>query len=184
MLESNSIKKLRSEWVSGCKDSYCQWWLLLHSYRFIPSENIATPLSAALCTVLKLSWCNQTQPGLTQKYLSSCHMTWNMKFHKALFKHFHFLLSFDSSFSSWVFPWSRSWCSCEGTPLSAEHISMEPTILEPSVSLHLATRTRAAFGITAFTFHHSIKDFPVSCTARAGGGSPDYSSNFLSFLPL
>lgn len=59
---------------------------------------------------------------------------------------------------------------------------MELSTPEPSVSLHLVPHTRAALGITAVTFHHGIKGFPVSCKAGAGGGGGKYFFH-LSFLP-
>lgn len=75
-----------------------------------------------------------------------------------------------------------------GKPLSSAHISMELSTPEPSVSLHLATQTQAAQGITAVTSHHSIKDFSVSCRAEAGerGGTGRYflPLSFLPFLPF
>lgn len=72
-----------------------------------------------------------------------------------------------------------------GKPFSGEDTSTEPRTSEPSVSLHLAARTRATLGIIAVTFHHSIKDFPVSWTAGADSGEYSFSLSFLlSFLPF
>lgn len=105
-------------------------------------------------------------------------MVRNVKLHKGLFINFTF----------WFQPLvSERWCSHRGKPLSGEYTSTELSTPEPSVSLHLAAPTRAALGIIAVTFHHSIKDFPVSWTAGAGAGSGRYSyplSFLLSFLPF
>lgn len=94
------------------------------------------------------------------------------------------IFPFDFSLCYQRGSWIKLVMFLRGKPHSSEYISMELSPPEPSVSLHLAPQTWAALGTTAVTFHHSIKDFPVSCKATAGRGSGKYIFLFPFFLPI